>query len=346
MHSMMRRGVRILFAFVLISAICISANTNISYGEIKTITLNAAGGTFKDTGEEIKEYDVSFTDDTGMMETADFPEPGREGYAFLGWAYSMDTDMLVSSVSSDTEELYAFWKKNNDPKPYGCKISYFDKVSDTEIANFSVTIGGGISLTLPSSYDREKGIKLEGYYPDGSSFEKDITVFEDGVWYCSVESESIDKTEKQTYIISVVERDDALRTIDSEGIVVIQMADLDSVDESGYPTRMIAIPVRISDAVSQNGAELELPYGVLDKNWEIDLCWEMQFEGAGINVGDGYSMVGKKDISADLRNSLQKKYVFRDSDGTEHDFVLNFTESDGSSTELNDLAFLFWDGES
>ena len=39
MHSMMRRGVRILFAFVLISAICISANTNISYGEIKTITL-------------------------------------------------------------------------------------------------------------------------------------------------------------------------------------------------------------------------------------------------------------------------------------------------------------------
>ena len=84
MHSMMRRGVRILFAFVLISAICISANTNISYGEIKTITLNAAGGTFKDTGEEIKEYDVSFTDDTGMMETADFPEPEREGYAFLG----------------------------------------------------------------------------------------------------------------------------------------------------------------------------------------------------------------------------------------------------------------------
>ena len=111
MHSMMRRGVRILFAFVLISAICISAYTNISYGEIKTITLNAAGGTFKDTGEEIKEYDVSFTDDTGMMETADFPEPEREGYAFLGWAYSMDTDMLVSSVSSDTEELYAFWKK-------------------------------------------------------------------------------------------------------------------------------------------------------------------------------------------------------------------------------------------
>ena len=157
MHSMMRRGVRILFAFVLISAICISANTNISYGEIKTITLNAAGGTFKDTGEEIKEYDVSFTDDTGMMETADFPEPEREGYAFLGWAYSMDTDMLVSSVSSDTEELYAFWKKNNDPKPYGCRISYFDKVSDTEIVNFGVTIGGGITFTLPSSYDREKG---------------------------------------------------------------------------------------------------------------------------------------------------------------------------------------------
>mgnify|MGYP007064466501 FL=1 len=26
--------------------------------------------------------------------------------------------------------------------------------------------------------------------------------------------------------------------------------------------------------------------------------------------------------------------------------MLNFTESDGSSTELNDLAFLFWDGES
>ena len=299
MHSMMRRGVRILFAFVLISAICISANTNISYGEIKTITLNAAGGTFKDTGEEIKEYDVSFTDDTGMMETADFPEPEREGYAFLGWAYSMDTDMLVSSVSSDTEELYAFWKKNNDPKPYGCRISYFDKVSDTEIVNFGVTIGGGITFTLPSSYDREKGIKLEGYYPDGSSFEKDITVFEDGVWYCSVESESIDKTEKQTYIISVVERDDALRTIDFEGIVGIQLADPESVDESGYPTRMIVIPVMISEAVSENGAEVELPYGVLDKGWKVNIFWELNFEGAGINVGDGYSMVGKKDISAE-----------------------------------------------
>ena len=346
MHSMMRRGVRILFAFVLISAICISANTNISYGEIKTITLNAVGGTFKDTGEEIKEYDVSFTDDTGMMETADFPEPEREGYAFLGWAYYVGAPMPGSYVSKDTDQLYAFWKKNNDPMPYGCKISYFDKVSNTEIADFSVNIGKGISLTLPSSYDREKGIKLEGYYPDGSSFEKDITVFEDGVWYCSVESESIDKTEKQTYIISVVERDDALRTIDFEGIVGIQLADPESVDESGYPTRTIVIPVMISEAVSENGAEVELPYGVLDKGWKVNIFWELNFEGAGINVGDGYSMVGKKDISADLRNSLQKKYVFRDSDGTEHDFVLNFTESDGSSTELNDLAFLFWDGES
>ena len=346
MHSIMRRGVRILFAFVLISAICISAYTNISYGEIKTITLNAVGGTFKDTGEEIKEYDVSFADDTGMMETADFPEPEREGYSFLGWAYYVGAPMPGSYVSKDTDQLYAFWKKNDDAKPYGCRISYYDKVLGTEVTDFSVTIGEGISLTLPSSYDREKGIKLEGYYPDGSPFEKDITVFENGVWYCSVESESIDKTEKQTYIISVVERDDALWTIDSEGIVVIQMADPESVDESGYPTRMIAIPVMISDAVSENGAELELPYGVFDKNWEIDLCWEMQFEGAGINTGEGYHMAGKKDISADLRNSLQENYLFRASDGTEHDFVLNFSESDGSSTELNHLAFLFWDGES
>ena len=104
----------------------------------------------------------------------------------------------------------------------------------------------------------------------------------------------------------------ALRTIDFEGIVGIQLADPESVDESGYPTRMIVIPVMISEAVSENGAEVELPYGVLDKGWKVNIFWELNFEGAGINVGDGYSMVGKKDISADLRNSLQKKYVFRD----------------------------------
>lgn len=317
----------------------------------KTFLLEGRKGHF-DKGEESILHQVSFLDKDGSplaSVEADkvFPKPERKGYTFEGWVSTMHQITPEKQIYDFADgHLSALWHKNDDPEPYGCSVVYFDPTNPEMEMTMPVVFGDGGRSQVPKVFDREKGLTLQGYFPDGSWFSEPIEDYdpETGVWYYMIESQSVDKKVKKNYIVSVYEAEDS---DDSWGQIII--SDPESYDESteSYETNYMYY-IDNTEALLKDGATVELPYKSMQKKWLVEFSFYMPTDAADIGIKDGEQYVQNYvgEIALDGKSKISKKYEVKTDDGKVHDYKINLVENDGSDAELWDLAVSTWDGKS
>ena len=315
----------------------------------KYIILDAQKGTFKESGENIEGYMVSFVDEDGAYiynyDTDNLPKPEREGYRFIGWAFDKSSNDTADTISNWVNKLYAVWRKESDPRPYNGCLYYSEFYPGNDESSecgagivFDSTI---IRKYVPKDYDKDKGLKVTGYYPNGEKFEKEITISEDGIGYCVVESTSIDKKVTKRYIISIELYN--YSNIYSTDFYV-KGYDKNSVDNSGVPTKEFSVPINRYEAVSEDGAVVRIPYGSMNDNWELSVTGYVFGLNAGIKIGNEYVESYTEQLVPE-GNAIEKEYIIRDTDGTDHKFKVKIIEDSGESTDIKNMALGFWDGE-
>lgn len=315
----------------------------------KTFLLEGRKGSF-DNGEESILHKVSFLDEDGnLLESVEaddvFPRPERKGYTFVGWISTTNQITPEKQIYSWADgHLSAVWHKNDDPEPYDCSIVYFNAENPEVEMNMSVSFRDGGRTPVPKGFDREKGLTLRGYFPDGSSFSEPIEDCEEGIWYGMIESQSVDKKVKKNYIVSVYEMEDS---DDSWGQIII--SDPESYDESiGSYETSYTYYIDNAEALSKDGATVELPYKSMQKKWHVEFSYHMPTDAADIGIKDGDQYVQEYvgEITLDGKTKISKKYELKTEDGKVHDYRINLVESDGSDADLWDLAVITWDGRS
>lgn len=317
----------------------------------KTFLLEGRKGHF-DKGEESILHQVSFLDKDGsLLESVEadkvFPKPERKGYTFEGWISTTNQLTPEEKIYNWADGyLSAIWHKNDDPEPYDCSVVYFDPTNPEMEMRMPVFFEDGVRALVPKGFDREKGLTLQGCFPDGSRFSEPIEDYdpETGVWYYMIESQSVDKKVKKNYIVSVYEAD---YRESSWGLVTV--SDPKSYDEStgSYETSNTYYVDR-EEALSKDGATLVLPYKSMQNKWHAEFSFHMPMgtDDIGIKDGEQYVQEYVGEIALDGKTKISKLYELKTEDGKVHDYRINLEESDGSDAELCDLAVITWDGKS
>ena len=317
--------------------------TGITINGEKNFLLDSGKGHFS-KGEKTLRHSASFSEDSGIIDVSGFPKPEREGYRFKGWASGYNKTFVLDSLQySDSGYLYAVWLKNTDTEPYNCKVTYYETGSDVQ-QELLVNFDYGSGSYIPKNFDKAKGLTLSGVYPDGTTFSKPIQDYEDGVWYCSVDSESINKTAKKTYVLDLIESDGSAS---EDGWGRIAVEDPDSYnEETGEYTKSAFYELNQEDALSKDGVTVELPYKAIQDKWNIrfDYQFMSENEDVGIKVGDQYVSDFTEEIKANGKTEMSLKYVLKTFDGKEHDLRINLMESDGSTAALEHCFVSIWNG--
>lgn len=313
-----------------------------------TIRLDSREGRFSD-GKETKRYSVTFPEDSYSVEISSLPVPERKGYLFKGWISSPGQLTPEKEINRGTGYLYASWKKTDDPEPYDLNLTYYDsKTGDEMEVPVSLFTGNSNNQPITKNYDKSKGLVLSGYYPDGTSFSKKLEDYDPqtGIWYYALTSESPDKTTQKTYILSFYESESDANNFSWASVIVY---DPESYDEStGNYDELYEYSVDNLEAMSKEGATIELPYRSLQKKWTVRFLLQINDEGSGAGIKDGedYVLNYDKEIELDGSTNVSKTYEVKTEDGQVHDYRIHLVEGDGASADLSDLGIYTWDGAS
>lgn len=127
-----------------------------------TLTFDANGGTFKETGEA--RVQLSTTYET-VYPAAGLSVPERDGYTFVGWStgndkspeYKLGVDIPAAEVLAETDTLYAVWKTNS----YTVTFNYNDGSDPVEVSVYY-----NKKVAEPEDPTRD-GWTFDGWYIDG-----------------------------------------------------------------------------------------------------------------------------------------------------------------------------------
>lgn len=232
----------------------------------------------------------------------------KKGYTFRGWVAYPENSIIENQIFRGSPgRLFATWRDNSDPEPYDCNVFYYDGVNENEVSNLINFEDGGRAY-ISKGFDREKGLTIKGYMPDGTEFSQKVQDYDpdNDIWYYAVNSKSVDKKVEKTYIVSMFESDSDYST---EGWGELTVSDPDSYNEStGVYEKSYAYNLEGKEAISENGATITLPYDSMRKKWKVDFTYYLVpndiEENCGIKVGDTYTegYIGQIELNGDKKD--------------------------------------------
>lgn len=157
--SMILRLIAVLAALACVFCSCRSSHDDDDDDDVYTITLDANGGKFTDTGE------ITMTMTGKNITLPSGSDVTREGYTFIGWAENKNAEEADYTGSYEPKSgitLYAVWKEV-PADSYVLTLNANGGTFTGEKQTKTVTVRIGDSYTLSTDEPTRKGYKLLGW---------------------------------------------------------------------------------------------------------------------------------------------------------------------------------------